>query len=288
MNVADLANGVTAAQALGNLVLVTPQLRGQKGYQPKQVVVPDGTTAQSPPSFVFHLEEENVVNLESDITDHFVEDNTAIQDQIALKPEIVVVTGFIGELNDIAPTLLAPLDLLAEKLTTISGYTPGFSTTALLAYNRAKLAYDAAFSLGTSLVSSFNSISGKDLLNEVGGTGISDGQSSQNRQQAMFTLLYGYWRNRYLFDVQTPWAIFKNMAIKSMRATQDPNTRTITEFRVEFKTMRFASVVTLTTEDTFSQFQSQGRAAQAASSSVDFGPVSPVRLREPVSSLWGA
>ena len=57
--------------------------------------------ANPPPGiagFVMDVRMEDEVNLESDITDHYVEDNTAVQDQVSLKPEEVTVHGLVGEL----------------------------------------------------------------------------------------------------------------------------------------------------------------------------------------------
>jgi hypothetical protein len=65
--------------------------------------------------------------------------------------------------------------------------------------------------------------------------------SSQGLQQAVFQQFYLYWRNRVLFTIQTPWAVFSNMAIEELRATQDESTRVITDFYVSFKMMRFST-----------------------------------------------
>src|SRR5271163_4191719 len=86
----------TTAQLITTaLALVTPQ--ANIGYKPQSL------TGAVLPTLLFHTEGENVAHLQSDITDHFIEDNTAINDQIALKPEMVTVHGFIGELNDVFP-----------------------------------------------------------------------------------------------------------------------------------------------------------------------------------------
>lgn len=48
--------------------------------------------------FLFDIPGDEWVQLTSDITDHYVENNTSIQDQIALQPEQITVKGFVAEL----------------------------------------------------------------------------------------------------------------------------------------------------------------------------------------------
>lgn len=247
MGISGLTQVTTGAAALGNLLLVTPN--STVGYQPQNA---DGSFSQ--PALLFNYEGENTVTLESDITDHWVENNSSIQDQIALKPIIITTQGFIGELNNVPPDVVFQafqvLQAAANKLTGVSAYTPGLSTTALLAYNEAVFAYTSALSLANSAISAYSSISG--LLPAGAGNG---GESfiignnltkepAQTQQQQYFQLFFGYYTERTLFTVQTPWAVFENMAIKSLKAIQSADTRMITDFEVSFKQINYASVTT--------------------------------------------
>ncbi len=272
-----LAPITTAATSLSNLVLVSPQ--STIGYQPQNPSDPNSTAR--PPAMLFHYEGEQTVAIESDITDHFIEDNTAIQDQISLKPEMITTHGFIGELNDIAPPALAILQAASQKLTTIGAYTPTLTTTALIAYNEAFLLYQVAANAVNSLVSAWGTISGTGGESVIDSAGINV-QSNQNRQQVAFQQFYGYWRARTLFTVQTPWAVFQNMAIKNLRAIQDAETRVITDFEITFKMIRTAETATsLPTGQ-------QGRAVAQSSGLVDLGtstPVSSISLTQGLTNM---
>lgn len=269
-NLSALAPITTAATALSNLILVSPQ--SVKGYQPMNPA--SKTTTSSAPSLLFHYEGENTVELSSDITDHYVEDNTAIQDQWALRPEKVTVHGFIGELNDIAPGALAILQQAAQKLTIISAYTPVLSETALLAYTEATLAYEVASGAVNSAVSSWSSLTGANKENTIGSNGLGDNvnlatatiSNSQTKQQIAFQQFYAYWRARWLFTVQTPWAVFSSMAIENIRAVQDDTTNMITDFYITFKLIRTAQA--LTTGNTLESIRQarNGQMAQPVSS----------------------
>lgn len=248
-NLSGLSAITTAATSLSNLILVSPQKT--VGYQPQSV---NGVQAEQPPSLLFHYEGEQTVGIESDITDHFIEDNTAIQDQIALKPETVTTHGFIGELNNVKPALFGLLNTLANKLTVIDAYAPGLSKTAINAVNQADQLYQVGSKAANSAVSAWSSITGQDGENVIGSSGIQNGafnaatgqiSGNQSKQQVIFQQFYGYWRARTLFTVQTPWAVFQNMAIKSLRAIQDAETRVITDFEVSFKMIRTASTATV-------------------------------------------
>lgn len=257
INLGLLSTGANAALSLSNLIMATPTNINPgttKGYQPLNPVNADGTPsiAALPPTLLFHYEGEQSVTVESDITDHFVESNYSIQDQIALKPETFTTRGFIGELNDVVPPELASLQTIAETLTTINSYTPQLSVTALLAYNKALLQYEVASNVANSAISAWSSVSSlfssSNSGNEVfAGTGVFQSGSNivQNKQQSMFQQLYAYWAQRTLFNVQTPWAIFSNMAIKSLRSIQDAETRMITDFEITFKKIRTASTLTI-------------------------------------------
>lgn len=249
-NLGPLTTGATAASSLASLALAIPlssNPSATKGYQPLNPPQSNGLLNLGPlaTALLFHYEGENTAVMESDITDHYVESNVAIQDQIGLKPEVVTVSGFIGELTNVVPAVLKPLQTIANTLVTIDAYTPSLSVTALNAYNQATLLYENATSIAQSAVSAWSSIAQGGGSN-ISGSGVFTpaSQIAQNNQQKMFSALYGYWYNRVLFNVQTPWAIFTNMAIQRLRPVQDSETRTVTNYEVTFKKIRTANTVT--------------------------------------------
>lgn len=287
-NLTGLASFTTAAASLANLVLVSPQKT--VGYRPQS---DEGFSFQQPPSLLFHYEGEQTADLESDITDHYVEKNYAIQDQIALRPEIVTTDGFIGELNDILPDGLAFLNTLANKLRIVDAYVPGLSTTALRGVNTASSLYSTAKNVRNSAISAWSSITGQGGENVIGTNGLEDGafnantgtiSNNQSKQQVMFQQFYGYWRNRTLFTVQTPWAVFQNMAIKNLRAIQDPETRVISNFKVTFKMIRTAA--TEGTIDVTELFQ--GRSIFQASPIRRFGTQTPATSSTSQSTAYAS
>lgn len=267
INLSSLANVTTSATALSNLILATPQ--ANSGYQPQNSPTKNGTNAQPPKSILFHYEGEQTFTLDSDVTDHVIEDNTTLQDQIALKPEVVTTHGFIGELNDVPPAALALLKTAADKLTIIGAYTPALSVTAINAYNEAAFLYSTASNTANAAVSAWSSLTG-------GGS-----SPNQTKQQLYFNLFYGYWQSRTLFTIQTPWAIMTDMVLKTVRAIQSEETNVITDFEVTFKKLRFATTqVSLALGSPLTGANGlptilQGRSANQGSSPVDLGTSTP-------------
>lgn len=270
LDISSLSNAATAATALSNLVLVTPQKT--VGYQPQNSPSWTQDTSTPGPALLFNYEGEQSTTLTSDITDHYVEDNSALQDHIAIKPVTITTHGFVGELNDIAPSILEPLKIAADRLLTIGAFTPQLSVSALQVYAKAKLAYDVGKSLKNSAVSAWSSINGASNSSVINGSGLTESANkTQTQQQVYFQQLYGYWRNRNLFTIQTPWAIFQDMAIMNLRAVQDAESRVITDFEITFKQLRFSSTLSLDESRKYGDAGFQSRLKAQGSSEVNLG-----------------
>jgi len=266
-----LSNSMVTAQALNNLILVWPQQK--TGYQPESKLF--GGKSGTDERFLFDYEGENTITLTSEITDHYVEDNYAISDHIALAPEIITTQGFVGELNNNTNEASPLIKDLANKLGDISAFDPQLSISAQRAYGQAFQAYQALSILKRSSIAAWSNVSAGKVQ---GPTEISPGLSAeqfveatnnfstQNRQQIAFQKFYGYRKARTLFTVQTPWAIFKNCAIQEIVATQPADSRFVSTFQVTFKPILTANTATVDSWDAF-----QGRLSSQAADVVTSG-----------------
>lgn len=262
-----ISNASTTALGLGNLALVVPAFKNgfaqTKGYQPKN---PRGSDPKMPlkKAFVFDYEGEQTLKFSSDITDYQIEDNTPVEDQIALKPIKITTKGFVSELNDIPPDFLLPVRDIAQKLTVISAYAPAVSATALIAYNEALFAYQTAMSIANSAVSAWSSINGGVSPS------ILDYFPNQSKQQIACGLFVGYWRQRTRFIVQTPWGIFDDMVIEDLHPIQSEDTQSYTTFEITFK-----QIITIKSAIADDINNSQGRKSTNAAPLVGSNPTSP-------------
>jgi len=100
---------------------------------------------------------------------------------------------------------------------------------------------------------------------------LSDTQSNQTKQQIYFQQFYGYWQSNTLFTIQTPWAVFQDMAIENLVAIQDADTRMITDFNITFKMIRFASTQLVDQQIVYDNQNFQGRLNSLGASEENLG-----------------
>ena len=72
--------------------------------------------------FKFHIPQTEQVRMESDITDHYTDINTPVQDHIALKPVTITLTGLVGEYFYSVNKIEDFLALVTPTLTLISEF----------------------------------------------------------------------------------------------------------------------------------------------------------------------
>lgn len=264
IDLSSLGAATNAAQTLGNVVLATPVPDNQ--YTPLPMTASPETSASTNDlkPMLFHIEGQNEVRRRADITDHYIEDNTAIQDHVALQPARIRVSGFIAELNNVPSQLLAQLQTVATKLQVLTAYAPGLSVAAQIAYNEAFRANAAANLVATAAVSKWNWQT----------------TQAQNKQQAAFLKWEGYYAERRLFKVQTPWRIYPLCAIEDLVAIQDDSTNMVTNFEVIFKEIRYAK----TRSVSFSQ-TGQGRFNEQLGPAIDSGTQTPPSSKSLADSL---
>ncbi len=255
-----ISNLSQVAAGLSNLALVTPLL--SPSYSPIDSDPNNFGKALGPP-LMFITEGENTVNLQSEITDHFIETNSSVNDHYALKPERITVHGFIGEVTNTFPSLLPPATQVQAILGAISQFAPAFSQSAMNVINEASQAYQAASAAVNGAVSAWNTITGAETETFIGSQGISVLGANQTKQQLMFSQLYGYWARPLrrtvpgLVPGSNPWAIFGFCAIESVNAVQDEKTDEMTDFFVTFKVLRFVSTSSINGPQVAGRLQQQ-------------------------------
>lgn len=253
---AETVNSLVKGVALFDAILVIPQVdRGIRAQND------DGQTFQD--ALLFHYKSEETLELRSDITDHYVEDNSTVQDHIALSPERIRVSGFIGELNSVIPTALANLEAVPQRLLAIPGADPELTIAAQMEYLKSFQAYQVAASAKKNADRAWESLGG----------GV-EGQSVENKQQRYYRRMYQFWKQRRLFTVQTPWVLMDNMAIENVRALQDESTNQISNFVISFKRFNIATTETRQLS-VLEKTTKNGRLEQQVSPSVNGGVYQP-------------
>lgn len=180
--------------------------------------------------FVFDIDGDYETTLTSDITDHYVEDNTAIQDHIALRPVYLYLKGYIGELVDFrAPNIQGTIGSITQKLSKITQLVPSFLPGADYARNalRNTLYADNLIKNALSSTKNYNSF----LQGLVVGS---------NRQEEAYKRFEQFWLERRLMSVETPFGTYDDMVIETLSAKQKEESKYITDFSVVLKQIRTA------------------------------------------------
>lgn len=196
--------------------------------------------------FIFDIEDETKIEMQSDVTDHYTENNTAVQDNIVKKPEIITLRGYVGELVYRNAPEKTKIQELTEKISTINAFLPVVSASAKQA--RDFLASDSK--------------KNADFFAQGVATGVDLYQTFQTlnppktAQARAFNFFRSLWSARQLVSLETPYTFYRNMAITAITAIQNGDNKEITDFSITLKEIRFAR--TRTTE--FDRDKYQGRA----------------------------
>lgn len=244
-----------------------------------------GKNSSGVSGFVFDIVDNEEIFLDSEITDHYVEDNYAIEDHIALKPERFVLRGYVAEIKDIFPNTVLSLLTNIQSLGSIGGFLPEFAAQATEVYG--KIA-DVASKIGNVFNQAQNIY---DMFQ--------NSSTTATKQQKAFKYFRDLWISNTLCDVETPFGILTNMAIENVRALQKGDTKFISDFVITFKKIRVTNTIAygpsgLTgaaqvssgrLEDMLSSVQNNGQTnGQAYNDNGD--PITPVGNLQGAFSAW--
>jgi len=214
--------------------------------------------------FVFDYAGEVSSELRADITDHYTEDNTVIQDHIALTPIRVTMRGFVGELaaGPTAGGIEGLLGGLQSGLTVVNAYIGGKTPQAISKASKAITQVQKVTTQISSAASKFNS-----LQKYIG-----YGALSSTKQSEAYKKLEAMWELRVPFTIRTPYRIYDDMVIESLKATQPEDSKYISEFIVTLKQIRMAEVFISRTNPENKPKKSAKANAQAKAPKKNNGP----------------
>lgn len=192
--------------------------------------------------FVFDIEGETKVDLSTEITDHFLEDNSTIQDHIAIKPKKITLKSFVGELtfrqDDETETFV---QRAVRKLTTVAAYAPPLTQAAQQALNAREALENIDFDTGKDAIK--NLFESRSINRLTDYWAAAKNIISGSRQQQAFMYFKALMEQKILVSLQTPFEFVNNMAIESITAIQDESSRYISDFSITLKQMRFATIL---------------------------------------------
>lgn len=177
-------------------------------------------------NYYFDVISEHSINLTSQITDNWMENNTPIADHIANAPLVINLRGLSGEVVYMPSTTEKTIDnfLTSSKLGVISQILPPVDNITQLAKN--------TISYGTNATNRYLKIV-DGLISPI----------TQIRLKEVFGLLNRLRESKTALTVETPYRNFKNLYIQSLILRQG-NQNYITDIELSLKQVYFSETQT--------------------------------------------
>ena len=227
--------------------------------------------------FLFDYESETSVTLAAEITDHYAENGTVLNDHRVTKPLKVTLRGFIGEVIFRKQAGLTGLiSLMQSKLGVVNAYLGHYTPQAL---NKVQ----AVLTQSQTVINKVNDYADKTKnivsMFQKGAPGQTKQQKAYASLKAMFEAgtLFTIEKNRSpKISVNTPWTLLDDMMIETVVFTQGEDTKYATDISVTLKQVRLAETQTGTVDPTQFQARAQDQSAPQADKGITKGSTANV------------
>ena len=232
----------------------------------------------------FHTVTDDTINFQSNITDNWVENNTAIQDHIAISPVTITMRGLIGEQvysskqaeDEYKSALMQANSVNARgkaiarfgdiyelkdnsKLTAISAYFPEVSNITQTAQNMWDR-HEASRKKAERIAGIFTGQANNNLAVKMNDYSGLNSNLTESKLKQICEEIKDYWINRKSFVAQTPFGTFDNMYIQSVSLHQG-NENFIGDVSITLKQLRFAQTLTTKAdEEVLAKYNAYARA----------------------------
>jgi hypothetical protein len=169
------------------------------------------------------------VQKRAQITDHYTEENYAIQDHVAFDPTRITLSGEVGELVFSRSATERYVQAVLDRLGPLGVISPELTVSTLEYLS----AYNRVASSVSNAMTRLEDIAGLLGVDSYG----------LNKQQAAHKFFSGIFENRLVVDVDTPWFQYKSMLIESLDFEQGEDTKDKSTVTVSFKELRTVSAL---------------------------------------------
>lgn len=186
--------------------------------------------------WLFDVARNQQLEIEADITDHYMEDNSFINDHIVIRPIIIQLSGYIGELVAENPSGTdAVLNFLADRISNIDAFLGDYTSQAA---QRMQEAVSQTQTYANTVNQAISKT--KDIIKQF------DGQTAfETAQGKAYYDLYSFFISNDLLTVRTPWAVLENMKIQKISLVQPEESEDYSDITITLKQMRFTSTKTV-------------------------------------------
>lgn len=191
--------------------------------------------------FRFHVPISEQVTMQNDITDYYVETNSAVQDHIARKPTVITLTGLVGKYFYSVNEIEDMLALVTPTLSLVKQFLPRLTPATQQNKTKKALNEQAKVEQGELIVGGVEvekrQFNGMDLFKLF--QDLYKLKSAQTRAYYFFEALF---KSRSILSIETTWQRLDNVIIQNMHAIRDSNAD-ITDFTLTFKQISIAESV---------------------------------------------
>lgn len=192
--------------------------------------------------FKFNCPQREEILLQNEITDHYMDDGSVVQDHMIQRPIEITLNGLQGDYFYAVGTIEAILAKVTPAITLCTTIMPLLSPIA----KQQKTLFQAAKAATGNTLKNLVKAEGAYLtgnymdLFETFQT-IFKLKSAQARAYMFFEAL---WKSQLPFTVETSWRRFDNMVVKSVKPIRD-NNADITDFTITCKQVHFVSTTVI-------------------------------------------
>ena len=192
--------------------------------------------------WVFDAPTGEEITLSADVTDHPTENGSFISDHVVVKPVMVTLSGYVGNLVYRSPqpgSVEYVADQITSKLLAVNAYlgplTQGATQKAA-----------AITSQVSYIANQVNAIKKKatNVINFLKGA-----EKEPDPQTIAYHELKALWKSKQIVSLQTYWEFFGTMVITNISARHDESTDDYTDISITLKEIRLVDVETTEVQD---------------------------------------
>jgi hypothetical protein len=190
--------------------------------------------------WVFDIPTGENFTSKTNISKHYTENGSVINDHAINEPDEITLTGLIGELVYRKPQgVEGALNSMASRLGTVNAYLGPF--TQGMTQKAAEMATQAAYVLNQA----------KSIAKRAGNIVdfFKGEEATLTLQQKAFFEIQALQKTHQIVWVLTPWNIHYNMLISAVTLSQDESSNDYTNFSVTLQEMRFTNIETTTFDE---------------------------------------
>lgn len=220
--------------------------------------------------FKFHCPRSEQINMESDITDHYTDVNSAVQDHIARKPITINLSGFQGEYYYTVHPIENMVSKVAPIFTLVEVFKPQLDDVTQKIQQKKNERLLTQLNNGdkkaaedyrnTFAEKEFNAIDLWKIFQNM--------YKFKSAQTRAFFYFEALWQSEILFSIETSWKRYDNMVIQKVTPLRD-NNGDITDFTVIFKQIGITTSKSESIEKVAGRLKEQ--AAQTTKKGIDKG-----------------